>query len=53
LYKSFVCVLHYVRQGYFSQSDNDVEIVNTLKRISNWPLSFCYILGKALGEKYK
>jgi len=23
------------------------------KRISNWPPSFCYILGKVFGEKYK
>ena len=27
--------------------------VTTLKRISNWPPSFCYILGKVFGEKYK
>jgi len=25
----------------------------TLKQISNWPPSFCYILGKVFGEKYK
>jgi len=25
----------------------------TLKRISNWPPSFCYILGKVFGEKYE
>jgi len=24
-----------------------------LKRISNWPPSFCYILGKVFGGKYK
>jgi len=27
--------------------------VYTLKRISNWPPSFCYILRKVFGEKYK
>jgi len=25
----------------------------TLKQISNWPPSFCYILGKVFREKYK
>jgi len=25
----------------------------TLKRNSNWPTSFCYILGKVFREKYK
>jgi len=27
--------------------------IHTLQRISNWPPSFCYILGKVFGEKYK
>jgi len=27
--------------------------INTLKRIYNWPPSFCYILRKEFGEKYK
>ena len=27
--------------------------VYTLKRISNWPPSFCYMLRKVFGEKYK
>ena len=25
----------------------------TLKRISNWPPSICYLLGNIFGEKYK
>ena len=36
------------RPGY-CDSDNK----HTLERISNWPPSLCYILGKVFGGKYK
>jgi len=29
------------------------DLRHTLKQISNWPPSFCYILGKVFGEKCK
>jgi len=36
---------------YFGQEQASFSY--TLKRIYNWPPSFCYILGKVFGEKYK
>jgi len=32
---------------------NSLTNYNMLKRISNWPPSFCYILGKVFGENNK
>jgi len=37
---------------YYLYGSGPVECT-THKRLSNWPPSFCYILGNVFGEKYK
>ena len=47
-YENMTCCVCFLVIACTSRSS-----ANTLKQMSTWPPSVCYILGKVFGEKYK